>query len=188
MNAPFTTYSDKEKLYTIPTYEIRYIIFVLIYYYHFHWWVYVYNVISSQTFPHFGWQVFQCLLIGGENAGEDALRNAEEMVVTSKEFQEFCERHKEISCLVPESNEQVRPFFHLFGFIITYKVDVATTQRAVRHHQRWRLHLSERFWNEIWNTYFCYHLSDNYVDLSDLYVVLSDLYVDLIVTCLFVRE
>ena len=28
-------------------------------------------------------------------------------------------------------------------------------------------------------TYFCHHLSDNYVDLSDLYVVLSDLYVDL---------
>ena len=28
-------------------------------------------------------------------------------------------------------------------------------------------------------TYFCHHLSDNYVNLSDLYVVLSDLYVDL---------
>ena len=28
-------------------------------------------------------------------------------------------------------------------------------------------------------TYFCHHLSDNYVDLSDLYVVLSNLYVDL---------
>ena len=27
--------------------------------------------------------------------------------------------------------------------------------------------------------YFCYHLSDNYVDLSDLYVDLSDLIVDL---------
>ena len=27
--------------------------------------------------------------------------------------------------------------------------------------------------------YFCYHLSDNHVDLSDLYVVLPDLYVDL---------
>ena len=29
-------------------------------------------------------------------------------------------------------------------------------------------------------TYFCHHLSDNYVDLSDLYVVLSDLYVYLL--------
>ena len=80
--------------------------------------------------------MFQCLLIGGENAGEDALRNAEEMVVTSKEFQEFCERHKEISCLVPESNEQVRPDFHLLGFIITYKLVVVMTQRAVRHQQK----------------------------------------------------
>lgn len=54
------------------------------------------------------WKVFQCLLIGGENAGKDAIRNAEEMVVTSQEFSDFCERHKNISCLVPESNEQMK--------------------------------------------------------------------------------
>lgn len=52
-------------------------------------------------------QVFQCLLIGGENAGKDAIRNAEGMVVTSQEFKDFCERHKNITSLVPESNEQV---------------------------------------------------------------------------------
>lgn len=54
------------------------------------------------------WKVFQCLLIGGENAGKDAIRNAEEMVVTSQEFSDFCKRHKNISCLVPESNEQMK--------------------------------------------------------------------------------
>lgn len=52
-------------------------------------------------------QVFQCLLIGGENAGKNAIRNAEGMVVTSQEFKDFCERHKNITSLVPESNEQV---------------------------------------------------------------------------------
>ena len=52
-------------------------------------------------------QVFQCLLIGGENAGEDALRNAESFVVTDDEFQTFLDRHRSVSCLVPESNEKV---------------------------------------------------------------------------------
>lgn len=46
-------------------------------------------------------------MIGGENAGKDAIRNAEGMVVTSQEFKDFCERHKNITSLVPESNEQV---------------------------------------------------------------------------------
>lgn len=54
------------------------------------------------------WKVFQCLLIGGENAGKDAIRNAEGMVVTSQEFKDFCERHKNITSLVPESNEQMK--------------------------------------------------------------------------------
>ncbi|XP_061182379.1 S-adenosylmethionine-dependent nucleotide dehydratase RSAD2-like [Saccostrea echinata] len=54
------------------------------------------------------WKVFQCLLIGGENVGENAIRNAENMVVTSEEFQAFCERHRDISCLVPESNVQMK--------------------------------------------------------------------------------
>ncbi|XP_062609440.1 S-adenosylmethionine-dependent nucleotide dehydratase RSAD2-like [Saccostrea cucullata] len=54
------------------------------------------------------WKVFQCLLIGGENVGENAIRNAQALVVTSQEFQAFCERHKNISSLVPESNEQMK--------------------------------------------------------------------------------
>lgn len=53
------------------------------------------------------WKVFQCLLIGGENSGEDALRNAESYVITEEEFQTFLQRHKDVKCLVPESNEKV---------------------------------------------------------------------------------
>lgn len=52
-------------------------------------------------------QVFQCLLIDGENAGEEALREAERFVISDEQFQEFLDRHSSVSCLVPESNEKV---------------------------------------------------------------------------------
>jgi len=54
------------------------------------------------------WKVFQCLIIGGENAGKDALKNAENLVVSDEQFQEFTERHKDIACLVIESNQSMR--------------------------------------------------------------------------------
>ncbi|KAH3716538.1 hypothetical protein DPMN_059262 [Dreissena polymorpha] len=54
------------------------------------------------------WKVFQCLLIDGENTGPDALRRAESFVITNAEFDEFFRRHKDVECLVPESNEKVR--------------------------------------------------------------------------------
>nr|ABO48452.1 viperin [Siniperca fortis] len=54
------------------------------------------------------WKVFQCLLIDGENAGEEALREAERFVISDQLFQEFLDRHSSISCLVPESNEKMR--------------------------------------------------------------------------------
>lgn len=52
-------------------------------------------------------QVFQCLLIDGENAGETALREAERFVISDQQFQDFLDRHSSVTCLVPESNEKV---------------------------------------------------------------------------------
>ncbi|XP_052601735.1 radical S-adenosyl methionine domain-containing protein 2 [Peromyscus californicus insignis] len=54
------------------------------------------------------WKVFQCLLIEGENSGEDALREAERFLISNEEFEAFLERHKEVSCLVPESNQKMK--------------------------------------------------------------------------------
>ncbi|XP_051880713.1 radical S-adenosyl methionine domain-containing protein 2 isoform X2 [Pristis pectinata] len=54
------------------------------------------------------WKVFQCLLIDGENAGEQALRHAETFIISNEDFQRFLDRHKDIKCLVPESNEKMR--------------------------------------------------------------------------------
>lgn len=52
-------------------------------------------------------QVFQCLLIEGENAGENSLREAEKFIVSDQQFQDFLDRHQSIKCLVPESNQKV---------------------------------------------------------------------------------
>uniref|UniRef100_A0A663E4R2 S-adenosylmethionine-dependent nucleotide dehydratase RSAD2 n=1 Tax=Aquila chrysaetos chrysaetos TaxID=223781 RepID=A0A663E4R2_AQUCH len=54
------------------------------------------------------WKVFQCLLIEGENTGEDALREAEKFVISDEDFEQFLDRHKDVSCLVPESNQKMR--------------------------------------------------------------------------------
>ncbi|XP_078245356.1 S-adenosylmethionine-dependent nucleotide dehydratase RSAD2 isoform X2 [Pogona vitticeps] len=54
------------------------------------------------------WKVFQCLLIEGENTGEDALREAERFVISDEEFERFLQRHKDVSCLVPECNKKMR--------------------------------------------------------------------------------
>lgn len=54
------------------------------------------------------WKVFQCLLIGGENCGSDAIRNAENFVISNEDFQSFISRHSSVKCLVPESNEMMQ--------------------------------------------------------------------------------
>lgn len=54
------------------------------------------------------WKVFQCLIIDGENAGADALRDAQELVITDEQFRAFEHRHGKLKCLVPESNEKMK--------------------------------------------------------------------------------
>ncbi|XP_058538431.1 S-adenosylmethionine-dependent nucleotide dehydratase RSAD2 isoform X2 [Neofelis nebulosa] len=54
------------------------------------------------------WKVFQCLLIEGENSGEDALREAQQFIISDEEFEGFLDRHKDVSCLVPESNQKMK--------------------------------------------------------------------------------
>ena len=53
-------------------------------------------------------QVFQCLLIDGENVGENALRQAKALTITDKQFEMFCKRHEHLKQFVPESNEKMR--------------------------------------------------------------------------------
>lgn len=54
------------------------------------------------------WKVFQCLLIHGENAGPEALRNAEPFYISNETFEKFIERHRHVRSLVPESNKSMQ--------------------------------------------------------------------------------
>ena len=47
------------------------------------------------------------LIIGGGNSGEGALKNAGNLAISDKQFQEFLERYKDIPCLVLESDQLV---------------------------------------------------------------------------------
>ncbi|KAL4438902.1 hypothetical protein ABPG74_016622 [Tetrahymena malaccensis] len=60
-----------------------------------------------QELKPYRWKVFQCLLIDGENAGANALRNAEQMVVSKEQFDQFIFRHK-ASNPVAENNEDMK--------------------------------------------------------------------------------
>lgn len=54
------------------------------------------------------WKVFQCLLLEGENCGEDALRDAKPFYISDEDFDAFLERHKSVPTLVPESNSKMQ--------------------------------------------------------------------------------
>ena len=66
--------------------------------------------------------MFQCLLIDGENSGEDAQREAERFVVTDEQFQEFVDRHGSVDCLVPESNTAMRYSYLILDEYVSYYV------------------------------------------------------------------
>lgn len=50
------------------------------------------------------WKVFQCLLLDGENAGANALRDAARFCITDEQFNGFLRRHSGVRTLVPEGN------------------------------------------------------------------------------------
>lgn len=76
--------------------------------------------LQSKHRPSF--QVFQCLLIEGENSGDDALREAQQFVISDEEFEGFLDLHREVSCLVPESNQKVVRSKHCLAHHHTLKL------------------------------------------------------------------
>lgn len=56
---------------------------------------------------HVTLQVFQCLLLEGENVGAEALRQADAFYVTDRQFEGFLQRHRPVPFLVAESNVKV---------------------------------------------------------------------------------
>ena len=54
------------------------------------------------------WKVFQVLMVKGENEDNTKLRDVTKFQITNEEFKQFVERHKEIKCMVDESNESMK--------------------------------------------------------------------------------
>ena len=54
------------------------------------------------------WKVFQVLMVRGENEDSSKLRDVTKFEITNEEFQQFVDRHKEIECMVPESNNTMK--------------------------------------------------------------------------------
>jgi radical S-adenosyl methionine domain-containing protein 2 len=69
-------------------------------------------------------QVFQVLLLDGENTGSGtgSLRDARELVITDEQFQAFLDRHKDQPSLVPESNEVMKDSYLLLDEEMRYVV------------------------------------------------------------------
>lgn len=54
------------------------------------------------------WKCFQVLMVRGENEDATKLRDVRKFQITEEEFNNFVERHKEIECLIPESNSTMK--------------------------------------------------------------------------------
>ena len=69
-------------------------------------------------------QVFQVLLLDGENTGKDtgSIRDARELVITDAQFQAFLDRHKDQPSLVFESNEAMKDSYLLLDEKMRYVV------------------------------------------------------------------
>ncbi|KAF5371323.1 hypothetical protein D9758_004233 [Tetrapyrgos nigripes] len=70
---------------------------------------------SIRQLNPFRWKVFQCLLLDSENTGAEtgSLRDARHLVIREEQFQEFLDHHKELECLVPESNTAMKDSYLL---------------------------------------------------------------------------
>jgi radical S-adenosyl methionine domain-containing protein 2 len=63
------------------------------------------NIIKLNPFR---WKCFQVLLVQGENEDEKRLRDVRKFQISNEDFELFCNRHKNIKCFIPESNNNMK--------------------------------------------------------------------------------
>ena len=64
-------------------------------------------VANIEKLAPFRWKAFQCLIVAGENDDETRKRDARKFLVTDGQWRTFCDRHKHLSCYVPEDNNSM---------------------------------------------------------------------------------
>ena len=68
-------------------------------------------------------QVFQCLLIEGENVGPEARRNATTFVTTDEQFERFIQQHQSVPQLVPHSNTMMRDSYLILDEYVRFNLN-----------------------------------------------------------------
>lgn len=61
-----------------------------------------------QALQPFRWKVFQVLIVQGENDSAATKRDARRFCISDEEFQQFCARHHDNECFVPQSNDVMK--------------------------------------------------------------------------------
>ncbi|KAL2000913.1 hypothetical protein VTN02DRAFT_2467 [Thermoascus thermophilus] len=61
-----------------------------------------------QALQPFRWKCFQVLVVEGENDSSETIRDARRFQIADEEFQQFCDRHSQQACFVPEPNNVMR--------------------------------------------------------------------------------
>ena len=63
------------------------------------------NIIKLNPFR---WKCFQVLMVKGENEDENRLRDVRKFQISNEDFEYFCNRHKDLNCFIPESNDNMK--------------------------------------------------------------------------------
>ncbi|KKA18497.1 hypothetical protein T310_7557, partial [Rasamsonia emersonii CBS 393.64] len=61
-----------------------------------------------QALQPYRWKCFQVLVIEGENDSNSTIRDARRFQISDEEFWQFCDRHSNNKCMVPEPNNIMR--------------------------------------------------------------------------------
>ncbi|TVY47045.1 Radical S-adenosyl methionine domain-containing protein [Lachnellula occidentalis] len=67
-----------------------------------------------QKLDPFRWKVFQVLVVVGENESDiRRKRDATKFVITDAQYEDFCNRHKHLKCMIPEPNKAMKSSYLL---------------------------------------------------------------------------
>lgn len=77
-------------------------------------------VANIEKLAPFRWEVFQCLIVAGENDDETRKQDARKFLVTDKQWRTFCDRHKHLACYVLEDNNSMASSYLLLDEYMSF--------------------------------------------------------------------
>ncbi|KAI0809708.1 hypothetical protein GGR55DRAFT_689422 [Xylaria sp. FL0064] len=105
----------------------------------------------------FRWKVFQVLYVEGENDSKDEdidlkkrKRNAKDLLISSEQFETFCDKHRHLNAFVPEPNSLMASSYLILDEYLCFLDKGAGTEKQSRSILDVGVHraLSEVYWDE----------------------------------------